>query len=137
MTGPRVDQFMTRTPQCIGQEQTLAHAHALMRMHHVRHLPVLDAGRLVGILSVGDLHFIETLRDVDPDDVLVTEAMTRAPYTVEPGAPLGEVADAMARHKYGSAVVVDHGHVVGVFTTVDALRALRALCADNPKRRQR
>jgi acetoin utilization protein AcuB len=78
----------------------------------------------VGLLSQRDLHLIETLRDVDPKEVLVEEAMTQDAYTVAPETPLGGVAREMARHKYGSAVIVRGAEVLGIFTTTDALQAL-------------
>ena len=124
MTRRTVRAFMTPSPVVIGHDQTLAYAHRVMREHEVRHLPVLDGGRLVGVVSQRDLHLVETLRDVDPERVTVEEAMTPEPFTVHPEAPLAEIARAMADHKYGSAVVVEDGKVVGIFTTVDALRAL-------------
>jgi acetoin utilization protein AcuB len=116
--------FMTRSPHTIGQEQTLATAHQIMREHNVRHLPVLEAGKLVGILSQRDLHLIQTLRDVDAEATTVDEAMTADVYVTSPNAPLDEVATAMAENKYGCAIVVDGKSIVGVFTTVDALHAL-------------
>lgn len=123
-TIPHVDEYMTPGPHSIGREQSLAHAHHLMRAHRIRHLPVLSAGKLVGVISNSDLHLVETLSDVDPDKVSVEEAMTPIVYTVAPEASLEEVAREMARHKYGCAVVEDKGKVVGVFTTIDAMRAL-------------
>lgn len=124
---PSVDRYMTTSPHSIGQEQPLAQAHKLMQKHHIRHLPVLHGGKLVGVLSDRDLHLIETLRDVDPEKVTVEEAMTPAVYTISPKAPLDEVVREMAEHKYGSAVVMDHSTVVGMFTTVDAMRAFSEL----------
>lgn len=122
-----IDQFMTRSPHTIGHHQTLAAAHLMMREFRVRHLPVLDGGKLVGILSQRDLNFIETLRDVDPEDVAVVEAMTQEIFTVDVRAKLHGVATEMAKHKYGCAVVVERAQVVGVFTTTDALNALSSL----------
>jgi acetoin utilization protein AcuB len=124
---PRVDEYMTPGPHSVGQDQSLSQAHHLMRAHHIRHLPVLHGGRLVGVVSDRDLHLIETLRDVDPAQVSVQEAMSPIVYTVTPGASLNEVVRAMAQHKYGCAVVEDNGKVVGVFTTVDAMRAFADL----------
>lgn len=115
---------MTRTPYVVGDEQTLATAHEVMRAHGIRHLPVLHGGKLVGVVSVRDLHLIETLRDVDPEEVKVEDAMTQDVYAVEPKTPLKEVVKDMAERKLGSAVVVERGKVVGVFTTVDALETL-------------
>ncbi len=124
---PHVDKYMTPSPHSVGQEQSLAQAHKLMRAHHIRHLPVLHGGKLVGVLSDRDLHLIETLRDVDPETVTVEEAMSPTVYTVSPRAPLDEVVREMAHHKYGCAVIEDNGKLVGVFTTVDAMRAFADL----------
>ena len=114
---------MTTAPHTIGFDQTMALAHDVMRKHKIRHLPVLSGERLVGVLSDGDLNLIETLRDVDPKKVIVEEAMTDNVYTVSPDAPVDEVVKEMARHKYGSAIVIDNHKVVGVFTSVDACQA--------------
>jgi CBS domain-containing protein len=119
-----VARFMTADPVAISSDRTLAEAHRLMREKSIRHLPVVDDGRLVGLVSQRDLYLLETLQGVDPDEERVEEAMTAEPYTVSPDASLEEVATAMAQHKYGSAVVVSAGAVVGLFTTIDALRAL-------------
>jgi acetoin utilization protein AcuB len=119
-----IRRFMTASPHTIGQEQTLERAHEIMRAERIRHLPVLQAGKLVGLLSQRDLHLIETLSDVDPKDTTVAEAMSQDVYCVTPTTPLLEVAREMAEHKYGSAVVVEGSRVVGVFTTTDALHAL-------------
>jgi acetoin utilization protein AcuB len=124
---PHIDRYMTPGPFSVGQEQSLAQAHKLMREHHIRHLPVLHGGKLVGVLSDRDLHLIETLRDVDPDQVTIEEAMSPSVYTVSPKAPLDEVVREMVHHKYGCAVVEDNGKLVGVFTTVDAMRAFADL----------
>jgi len=105
----------------------MALAHRMMREHHIRHLPVLHEARIVGIISDRDLNLIETLRDVDPKVVTVEDAMTPDPYVVGPDAALDEVVATMAEKKYGCAVVAQHDHVVGIFTTVDACRAFAEL----------
>ncbi len=58
MTEPTVAQYMTPSPQTIGQHLTLTAAHQLMTELKVRHLPVLDGGRLVGLLSERDMSFV-------------------------------------------------------------------------------
>lgn len=118
---------MARNPHTIGVEQTMALAHRMMREHKFRHLPVLSGGKIVGVLSDGDLHLIETLSDIDPEQVTVEDAMTPNPYCVEPETPLDEVVSTMAEHKYGCAVVQQNHKVVGMFTTVDACRAFAEL----------
>lgn len=120
---PTIQKFMTTQPHSIGRDQPMAKAHQMMREHHIRHLPVLTGGELVGVLSDRDLNLIETLRDVDPEKVTVEDAMASNAYFVAPDAPLDEVVATMAERKYGCAVVMQNRHLVGIFTTVDACRA--------------
>jgi acetoin utilization protein AcuB len=120
-----VSEYMTPHPHSIGKEQKLSTAHAIMRRYAIRHLPVLEAGHVVGLVSMKDLHLFETLPDVEPTEVSVEEAMTADPYTVPPNKPLGDVANDMAAHRHDAAIVVENAKVTGVFTTLDALRALR------------
>jgi acetoin utilization protein AcuB len=120
----QVYRWMTPCPQTIHADATLFDALATMRRHGIRHLPVMDKGLLVGVLSERDIAFAE--RFLEARSAPVAAVMTRDPYVTVPYAPLAEVAEAMARYKYGAAIVLDHGNVVGIFTTVDALRALSA-----------
>ncbi|NUP10047.1 MAG: CBS domain-containing protein [Polyangiaceae bacterium] len=118
---------MTAAPHTIGRDQPLSRASELFRKYHIRHLPVLEGGRLVGLLSDRDVAMVANLKDVDPNQVEVGEAMSQDVFTIEPKTPLDQVVADMARHKYGSALIAQHGKVLGVFTTVDALRALEEL----------
>ena len=127
MEEPTIDLYMTTSPHTIGPEQPLAVAHQLMRERSIRHLPVVDGEALIGVVSLRDLYFIETLDDVDVATVAVREAMRDETYAVSPREPLREVAAHMADHKLGSAVVIDDTKVIGIFTAVDGLRALSLL----------
>ncbi|MBK6461283.1 MAG: CBS domain-containing protein [Myxococcales bacterium] len=115
---------MSTSPHTIGAEQTIAMAAKVMAEHRIRHLPVLHGGKVVGMLSQRDVNVIETLKDVDPNVVTVEDAMSGSPYVTDAETPLTVVAAEMAEHKYGSAIVMQANHVVGVFTTVDACRVL-------------
>ena len=121
---PTVSDYMTASPHTIGKDQTLEAASQVMREHKIRHLPVLEGGQLLGILSTRDVYLIEALDDVDESLVTVEEAMSAEPYSVAPDESLKVVAEAMAEHKYGAAVVMEGRQVTGIFTTIDALRAL-------------
>lgn len=135
MMEPTIERYMTEVPYTVGQRQSLADAHRLMNEHGIRHLPVLEDGKLVGIVSQRDLHFIETLQDVNPKEVMVSEAMTAEVFTVTRRSTVRKAAAEMAEHKHGSAVVVDKDRVVGIFTSVDALRALFALLEEERRER--
>ena len=126
---PRIKKYMTTDVQTIGDEQPMSVAHEMMRARQIRHLPVLHQGKLIGVVSDRDLRLVEALQNTAPDEIAVSEAMTSDVYTVGPDAALDEVVSSMAQTKRGSAVVVDHGHVVGIFTTVDACSAFADLLA--------
>jgi acetoin utilization protein AcuB len=111
----------------VGAEQTLAHAAAVMQKHGVRHLPVLHGGKLAGIVSDRDLRLLEAMPDVNAALITVSDAMTASVYAVAPETSIHEVVREMAEHKYGSAVVMEHDKIVGIFTTVDVCKAFLAL----------
>jgi acetoin utilization protein AcuB len=125
---------MTRQPICIFPDDTLAQARAAMKEHHIRHLPVVVDDEPVGVVSARDLDAIERYHDVDPAQVQVHEAMAPLTYCVEPSTPLEQVLSQMADNRYGSTLVVERGKLVGVFTTVDALRATLALLRQSKRR---
>ena len=124
---PTVRTYMTPSPHTIARSRSLAAAQEMMREHHIRHLPVLESGQIVGLLSQRDLLLVETLPGVEPDEVRVEEAMVADVVTAPPDMPIGEVIESMLERKIGSVVVTDGDRVAGVFTTMDALRALHEL----------
>ena len=124
---PTIRELMTPSPHTISADQQLATAHELMRHHGIRHLPVLAAGRIIGLVSERDILLVESLPRTDPTVTTVEDAMVEDVFTVPPDAPVGEVIETMIDRKLGSAIVCDGDHVAGVFTTVDALRALHRL----------
>lgn len=124
---PSVQKFMTYVPKSIGFEESIAQASEFMRKLHMRHLPVLKAGKLVGILTERDINLVLSFKGVDPVTMKVEEAYTPDPYTVSPSTPLNEVVAHMAEKKYGCALIVDNGKLVGIFTEIDAYKALAEL----------
>lgn len=124
---PPVSRYMTTAPRAIARDASLVEAEKLMEEQGIRHLPVVEDGRLLGVLTDRDVKFVESFPDVNPATVVVEQAMSPEPYSVSPDTGLDEVALTMAEQRYGSAVVVQNGHVVGIFTVVDACRCLSEL----------
>ena len=85
---------------------------------------MLHGGELSGIVSDRDLGMIAGLNEVNPDATTVEEAMTQEAYTVSKDTALFDVLEEMLEHKYGSAVVVEGVKIIGIFTTLDALKLL-------------
>ena len=124
---PTIQKYMTTTPHTVRPDLTIAAADKIMHENRIRHLPVLNGGQLVGLLSQRDIRLIESFKDVDIKTVQVVEAMSQDVFEVSPSSSLDEVVLTMAAKKSGSAVVTQNSHVVGIFTAVDALQALAEL----------
>jgi acetoin utilization protein AcuB len=89
-------------------------------------LPVTEKGKLCGIISDRDIAVAYSLgaHIQDESKILVGDACTADPYTVEEDASLDAVAHQMAEAHIGSALVVRGDELVGIFTTTDACRVL-------------
>lgn len=120
---PMIQKFMTPMPHTIGKDITIRKAFEQMREYHIRHLPVQEAGKLVGVLTDRDLKLAASFKGAF--ELTVDEVMTSDPYIVQPETPLDQVVFEMAEHKYGCAIIQQqNGKVVGIFTAIDALRVL-------------
>ena len=115
---------MTHPVQVLRPSDTLSEAREVMQTYGVRHLPIVEGDRLVGVVSISDLYAAEAIVEVDPDETLLDQLMATDLYTVEPKARLAEVVHVMAERHLGSALVVEEGRLVGIFTAVDACRTL-------------
>lgn len=123
-TIPRIGKLMTLAPHTIEKNAPLAAARDLMREHRVRHLPVLDTGRIVGVLSDGDIKLAQSLF---PDEKGFTagDVMTESPYTVDSEAPADEVLREMGLRKYGCVIIRNEkNRPIGIFTASDAVQLL-------------
>jgi len=124
---PKIMKFMTHDPITVNAQLTLAQAEKMLREHNIRHLPVLEGGKLIGVVSDRDLKMILGFKDVDANRVTVEEACTFDPITVSPESNLDDVVSLMAEKKIGSVLVTDNNKLVGIYTWVDALRAMQEI----------
>lgn len=115
---PTQDLMSTRISS-LGPEATLGEALELTEARHVRHLPVVEEERVVGILSDRDLRRA-TARDHGPETP-VRELMSRDPLTVDPEEPLSRAAACLFEARISSLPVVDDGRLVGILTLGDLL----------------
>jgi acetoin utilization protein AcuB len=116
----RVADRMSPNPSSVKPDDILAAANALMHAEGIRHITVIENGKLVGILSDRDLrnHWGYL------DRTKANAAMTVNPVTVEPEVSIEQAARLLLSHKVGSLPVVEKGKVIGIITTTDLLRAL-------------
>jgi acetoin utilization protein AcuB len=129
----QVKDVMTTAPLTITPDTPISAARHLMQKHAIRHLPVLEDERLVGMLSDRDLRTVvpspATSLSVWEINYLLTkltarQVMTRFVITVAPDDPVTKAAGLMLGHKVGALPVVEARRVVGILTQSDVLRAL-------------
>jgi acetoin utilization protein AcuB len=132
---PTVQKYMSTSPHTIGSDQKILKAQEMMREFRIRHLPVLKGGSLVGIISDRDIKLALSLvsTSMEQEMMMVEDVFQAEVYTISPAAHLDQVASDMAARKLGSALVVDNGKLVGIFTAVDGLMALSELLSTRLK----
>ena len=124
-----VARFMTSSPVSVTSSCKLSEAHSLMKVMQFRHLPVVQNGQLVGVVSDRDVHLHNAFSGDHEEEMTVGEAMTPSPLSFLETSPLRDVAQRMAQLRCGSALIVNGaGQLTGIFTTVDACKALAVLC---------
>lgn len=126
---PPVGAAMTPFPYSVRADEPIAEVERLIAEHRIRHVPVQQAGRVVGIISERDLRGIErpSFRPVKRQALRAHDLATPDPYVVEFATPLGEVVAAMAERRIGAAVVVRQGKLAGIVSVVDVCRVLAGL----------
>ena len=125
----QVKDSMTREVVAISPEDTAKAALALCREKRIRHLPVLEGGRLVGIAS--DRDFRDAAPPLgDPDraaalaEIRVGEVMARDVVTAASDDPIEQAANTMRERRIGCLPVVESGELVGIVTASDVMDAL-------------
>ncbi len=118
---------MMRSPvTTLPPEASLREAGELFQARGFRHLPVLDGGRLVGVLTDRDLRWATSALCPEPLslDAPVEVAMSRPPITIDPLDPVEDAARIMRKHKIGCLPVMDGPDLVGILTGMDILDTL-------------
>lgn len=119
----KVEEFTSVNPITVGPEDSLDKVKTIMMEKDIRHLPVIENGAPVGIISHRDVNLTHRF-DLN-FKLKAKDIMTVDPYTVGLSTCLDDVAFEMSKNKFGSAIVMDEDdQVYGIFTSTDALNAL-------------
>ena len=127
----RVRDCMSVDPATVGPNDSLKNVISLLRRRDIRSVPVVENGRLIGIVTDWDVRQVAPayplFRDEDEirhytENLTVTAAMTADPMTIAPDAPLVEAAKILETYRISSMPVVDGGRLVGILTVTDVLR---------------
>ncbi|MFY2564133.1 CBS domain-containing protein [Corallococcus terminator] len=120
-----VGDLMTRDVVTLEETDSLVRVDDLLMLNHIRHLPVVREGRLVGLVSHRDL--IRALarqfstRNLDP--ILVARIMSKDVETVRPDLPVRDAIYKLLDHRFGCLPVVDRDRrLVGIITEADFMR---------------
>jgi acetoin utilization protein AcuB len=134
----RVREVMSGAVLSVTPETPVAETRRLMQRERIRHVLVLDGGRLAGIVSDRDIRLTlpspaTTLSVWEMNDLLMkltaAEIMTSPVTTIAPDREVHEAAQLMIDHKIGALPVLEGGRLVGIVTETDLLRALVLLRA--------
>jgi CBS domain-containing protein len=131
-----VREIMMGSPVTLKPDDSLDLASDIISLGRIRHIPVVDGGRLVGIVTERDLigaaaTQIFGLKNKSKSALLksvkIKEVMKKRVVTVTPETAIKDVAHLMAEKKIGCVPVVGDGAVVGLVTTTDILRYVEGL----------
>jgi CBS domain-containing membrane protein len=131
-----VREIMTGSPVTLKPEDTLDLANNVISLGRIRHIPVVEDGRLIGLLSERDLMGAATTeifglkqkrKSALLKTVLIKDVMKKRVISVKPDTPIKDAAHLMADKKIGCVPVVESGTLVGLLTTTDILRYVERL----------
>lgn len=122
-----VRAYMSPNPVAANVRESLEHINDMMQRQGIRHMPVLDDGKVVGVVSDRDIRLAKGFRHGRLKDFEAADVCSDEVYLTHPDSNLKEVAATMAERRIGSAIVVEDDRPVGIFTTTDACRALAEL----------
>ena len=131
-----VKEIMMGSPVTLRPEDTLDLANDVISLGRIRHIPVVEDGQLVGLLSDRDLigaaatqifGLKQKSKSALLKSVLIKDVMKKKVITVTSETKIGEAARLMADKKIGCVPVINEGRLVGLVTTTDILRYVEGL----------
>jgi CBS domain-containing protein len=128
-----VGELMTRDLVTLKETQNLSLADELLRLHRIRHLPVVREDKLVGLITHRDLLKAASQKGADPakQPLWAADIMNREVRTVRPDMSLRDAVRMMLDNKFGCLPVVgDNGNLLGILTEADLVRYAQELIGD-------
>ena len=125
-----INDLMTVNPYSVKPNTSLRRVIEMMKTEGCRQFPVVDNGRLVGIITDRDVRLVinspmvlngRAQNEELLDSVMVDSCMTANPMSVTPDTPAYQAAKMMSLYKFGALPVVDDDNLVGIITVTDFL----------------
>lgn len=127
-----IESLMTWLPRTVSAGADVRLASELMAELSVRHLPVVDRGELIGVVSARDLDVVATIRSLDKAPMTVSEVLVGDATLADVGDPITTVIARMTESASDCCVVERDGRIVGIVTHEDIVRAfLRLIGAED------
>jgi len=132
-----IKNLMTTNVITLKLSDTLYTAEKRLRTNHIRHIPVIDEGKLIGLISLSDLKRISFIDAYNKEGTVdtaiynmlsVEDLMIKNPITVTPETTILEVSKLLASKEFHSLPVVENEKLVGIITTTDLLHFFIDLC---------
>jgi CBS domain-containing protein len=125
----RAADLMTEEPMRVTPDTTVGEAIALTALATVRHLPVVDGRKCVGVVSERDMLGLLSDHDAGDPEVAqqkIADVMSEEVLSVKPDAPVADVIDRLIEEGVGALLVIDDDErLVGIISYVDILEALK------------
>lgn len=119
----KVREVMTKQPTTVEPDATLGEVATLMKQEDCGSIPVVEGGRLVGIVTDRDIVVRGIAAGVDPKTQRVSKVMSSDPITIGPDADITDAEKKMAERQIRRLPVVDGGKLVGIIVTAQIARA--------------
>jgi CBS domain-containing protein len=121
----KISEIMTTNPVTVGPDATLGEVATLMRQEDCGSIPVVEDGRLVGIVTDRDIVVRAIAAGKDPKASRVSEIMSADPVTVKPDDKVTDAERQMRERQIRRLPVVDDGKLVGIIVTAQIARVER------------
>ncbi len=114
-----IHTIMTKNPISLSPLNTIADVESLFKHHRIHHLPVVDQGRLIGLITTYDLW---SHGNKNPNETFVTDIMNTRIVKISPDDKIGTAAELFLDNRFHALPVVQDDKLVGIVTTFDVLK---------------
>lgn len=120
----KVKDLMTTSLITVDSRKSIDYALRLMQENNIRRLPVVEGGRLLGMIVQHDIEIALRRQEVIPETP-VDWIMTKKLWTTTPEADLADAIDELITHKISALPVMEGSSLVGLISEIDVLRMVR------------
>lgn len=121
MMNEKVESIMMKDLVTLGPESTLAHVSEIFKTKKIHHIPIVDEGKLVGLVTTYDM-WRKNVNHEDYANIAVKEIMSKKLIKLEPEDKIGTAAELFLDNRFHALPVVNGEYLVGLVTTFDILR---------------